>query len=67
MDAERNTAMPREFLIQQMAWREALDEVHDGAAALALDAQVSARNWRFPMTRAPAMAHSDSGGASHFL
>jgi molecular chaperone HscB len=43
VDAERNTAMPREFLMQQMAWREALDEVHDGAAALALDAQVSAQ------------------------
>jgi molecular chaperone HscB len=43
VDAERNTAMPREFLMQQMAWREALDEVQDGAAALALDAQVSAQ------------------------
>ncbi len=26
IDAERNTAMPTEFLMQQMAWREALDE-----------------------------------------
>ncbi len=26
IDAERNTAMPAEFLMQQMAWREALDE-----------------------------------------
>jgi molecular chaperone HscB len=43
VDAERNTAMPREFLMQQMAWREALDEVHDGGAALALDTQVSAQ------------------------
>ena len=31
IDAERNTAMPREFLMQQMAWREALDEAGDGA------------------------------------
>jgi molecular chaperone HscB len=26
IDAERNTAMPAEFLMQQMAWREALDD-----------------------------------------
>ncbi len=43
VDAERNTAMPREFLVQQMAWREALDEAQDGAAAMALDTQVSAQ------------------------
>ena len=33
INAENNTAMPREFLLQQMAWREALDEA-DGAAAV---------------------------------
>jgi molecular chaperone HscB len=26
IDAERNTAMPADFLIEQMVWREALDE-----------------------------------------
>jgi molecular chaperone HscB len=26
IDAERNTAMPAEFLVEQMEWREALDE-----------------------------------------
>src|SRR5437762_1181387 len=26
IDAERNTAMPSQFLIEQMEWREALDE-----------------------------------------
>jgi molecular chaperone HscB len=26
IDAERNTAMPADFLMQQMAWREALDD-----------------------------------------
>jgi molecular chaperone HscB len=36
IDAERNTAMPREFLMQQMAWREALDEAHGEAALQAL-------------------------------
>ena len=28
IDAERNTAMPADFLMQQMAWREALDDAH---------------------------------------
>lgn len=41
VDAERNTAMPAVFLMQQMAWREALDDAGDAAAAVAaLDAQV---------------------------
>jgi len=40
IDAERNTAMPREFLMQQMAWRETLDEAVDGAAVQALADQV---------------------------
>ena len=40
IDAERNTAMPREFLMQQMAWREALDEAGDGPAVQALSDQV---------------------------
>lgn len=35
IDAERNTTMPPDFLMQQMAWREAIDEVRglDGAAS----------------------------------
>lgn len=33
VDAENNTAMPPAFLMQQMAWREALDEA-DGAEAV---------------------------------
>ncbi len=28
IDAENNTAMPGDFLMQQMAWREALDDAH---------------------------------------
>lgn len=40
VDAERNTVMPREFLLQQMAWREALDEAGDGAAVQVLADQV---------------------------
>lgn len=33
--AQSNTAMPGDFLMQQMAWREALDEASDDDAALA--------------------------------
>jgi len=40
--AQTNTAMPADFLIQQMAWREALDEAGDDAAIVALDAEVRA-------------------------
>ena len=32
VDAERNTAMPSDFLVQQMNWREALDDATDLAA-----------------------------------
>ncbi len=38
--AHTNTAMPAAFLMQQMAWREALDEVHTAQDALALQTQV---------------------------
>ena len=40
IDAERNTAMPRDFLMQQMAWRESLDEARDAAALQALHDQL---------------------------
>lgn len=42
VDAERNTAMPPAFLMQQMSWRESLDEAKDEAAVLALQADVQA-------------------------
>ncbi len=34
LQAESNTAMPAAFLMQQMEWREELDDVKDDAAAL---------------------------------
>jgi molecular chaperone HscB len=40
VDAERNTAMPGAFLMQQMTWREALEEAADAAAAEHIDAEV---------------------------
>ena len=35
--AEDNTAMPAEFLMQQMEWRESLDDAHTVAELAALD------------------------------
>ena len=40
IDAENNTAMPGDFLMQQMQWREALDEAADAASLHALHTQV---------------------------
>ena len=34
VNAENNTAMPTEFLMQQMDWREALDEAHTPLMAI---------------------------------
>ena len=42
VNAENNTAMPAAFLMQQMEWREALDDAQSPADFEALEAQVSA-------------------------
>lgn len=44
IDAERNTAMPTAFLVQQMQWREALEEAGTADAMSELDAQVRAES-----------------------
>ncbi len=41
VDAERNTAMPTAFLMQQMQWREALDDVATTDALDALERDVN--------------------------
>lgn len=41
VDAERNTAMPAAFLMQQMHWREALEEAGDAAAVEGLEAEIA--------------------------
>jgi len=41
IDAQNNTAMPAEFLMQQMAWREALDEAQTVDDVEALVQQVT--------------------------
>lgn len=43
IDVHDNAAMPREFLVQQMEWREALAETQQADAVLALEADVQAR------------------------
>ncbi len=42
IDAESNTAMPTDFLMQQMAWREALDDAADADAVESLADEVNA-------------------------
>ena len=42
IEAENNTAMPAAFLMQQMAWREALDDAVDAAAVEQLDDEMAA-------------------------
>ena len=46
INAESNTAMPAEFLMQQMEWREALEDAKsiDDLDEIALEANISARN-----------------------
>ncbi len=46
IDAETNTAMPPAFLMQQMEWRESLDEAQAPAALDALHAEVIAARAR---------------------
>jgi molecular chaperone HscB len=43
LGVERNTAMPPDFLVQQMAWREALDDAADLQAVQALEDEVVRR------------------------
>ena len=44
IDAENNTAMPTAFLMQQLEWREALDDAADVAQVEALAADVAAHH-----------------------
>lgn len=46
IQAENNTAMPTAFLMQQMAWREALDDAAGAAAVERLDDEVAADQTR---------------------
>jgi len=46
LDAENNTAMPPDFLMQQMEWRETLDDVADIASLEKLNTEVEAGRTR---------------------
>jgi molecular chaperone HscB len=46
LNSENNTAMPPDFLMQQMEWREELDEARDTAAFDKLRAEVDAARAR---------------------
>ncbi|MFO1274084.1 MAG: Fe-S protein assembly co-chaperone HscB [Rubrivivax sp.] len=46
IEAERNTAMPPSFLMQQMQWREALDDAEGLAAVEKIDTDVAAAEGR---------------------
>jgi molecular chaperone HscB len=46
IDRHDNAAMPREFLVQQMQWREALEEAIDVAAVQVLHASVEQHRQR---------------------
>ena len=41
INAENNTAMPADFLVEQMTWREALDDAQSEAELDALNAQLN--------------------------
>lgn len=63
--AEDNTAMPAEFLMQQMEWREALDEAHSPEALDALQTQVhQARQEALARCEALIDVHSDFASAA---
>lgn len=62
--AEDNTAMPPDFLVQQMAWREALDDAADLAAVEALEAEVRADEQRRLTALAAAFDRDDDTEAA---
>src|SRR5687767_3635771 len=65
IDAENNTAMPPAFLVQQMGWREALDDAMSPAQVEALADEVAkARAVAFDELRATLDERHDAKAAS---
>jgi molecular chaperone HscB len=65
IQAESNTAMPGEFLMQQMAWREALDEADGHDEVQAIDDEVSAHEQGLHARLAAMLdAQGDNAGAA---
>ncbi len=66
INAENNTAMPPDFLMQQMAWREALDEAASEADLEALEGELSAARARSLERIGHALDEAgDAGAAAH--
>ncbi|NCT98760.1 MAG: Fe-S protein assembly co-chaperone HscB [Comamonadaceae bacterium] len=65
IEAENNTAMPADFLMQQMQWRESLDETEGVAALEALADEVAeARRARIEALRAALDERGDAPEAA---
>ena len=64
INAENNTAMPGAFLMQQMAWREALDDAADADAVETLDDTVAAEERRMLATLGDALDVQDDTAAA---
>ena len=67
IEAESNTAMPAAFLMQQMAWREALDEARTQAHVQAIDEGVAQAEHRILADLAASLdqRHDARAGAGH--
>lgn len=72
IDAERNTAMPAAFLMQQMSWREALDEAREqpgpqamrALEALQTEVQAQSTQWLAQIEQALDHDHDPVAGAA---
>jgi molecular chaperone HscB len=65
INAENNTAMPADFLMEQMAWREELDEARTETQLDALDAQLKqARDERLHRIEALLDREGDAAAAA---
>jgi molecular chaperone HscB len=68
IEAESNTAMPPAFLMQQMEWREALEEARTLQQVEALDAQVAQHEQQmFEQVRQALDEHHDAGRAAQLV
>jgi len=64
IDAERNTAMPSEFLIEQMEWREALDDATGESELDAVGAKLGAARARILADIERLLDHSGDAAAA---
>ena len=64
IDAERNTAMPSEFLIEQMEWREALDDATGESELDAVAAKLGAARARILADIERLLDHSGDAAAA---